>query len=72
VEEEAEVEEEDEADALVVETEMIDEISVRMQGVTKNYIDVIIEEEGGLEVYGNIWHAGVEPERKNMGCNTFN
>jgi len=49
-----------------------DEISVRMQGVTKNYIDVIIEEEGGLEVYGNIWHAGVEPERKNMGCNMFN
>ena len=52
MEEEAEVEEEDEADALVVETEMIDEISVRMQGVTKNYIDVIIEEEGGWRFTG--------------------
>ena len=52
MEEEAEVEEEDEADALVVETEMIDEISVRMQGVTKNYIDVIIEEEGGWKFTG--------------------
>jgi len=29
-----------------------DEISVRMQGVTKNYIDVIIEEEGGWKFTG--------------------
>jgi len=29
-----------------------DEISVHMQGVTKNYIDVIIEEEGGWKFTG--------------------
>jgi hypothetical protein len=49
-----------------------DHINVRLQGITKNYINVLIEDEGSWRFMGIYGELDWSKKNKDMGCNVLN
>ena len=47
------------------------DFSIHEQGITKNYIDVVIESGDQLEIYWAVWRTGMESEGGHLGCSSF-